>query len=183
MRPIPMQPFHSDRLAYRPFREPDVDAVFAFFGDPEVMRFSAFGPHPDVERTRAFLARQIDHNQRRGFGLWAVVEPETDALIGIAGLTEFNPGEADSDLEIAYRLRRDRWARGYASEAARVWVAKGFADLGVPRIVAVVAPGHVVSKRVLAKVGLRFVEQRTKNGNRVDYLVVERSDRADASSG
>jgi RimJ/RimL family protein N-acetyltransferase len=173
-----MQPFHSDRLCYRPFREVDADAVFAFFGDPEVMRFSAFGVHPDIERTRAFLAHHIDHDRRRGFGLWAVVERETDDLIGIAGLTEFDPGDADSDLELAYRLRRDRWGKGYASEAAHVWVAKGFADLGVPRIVAVVASDHVVSKRVLEKVGMRFVEARTKNGNRVDYMVVRRGDPA-----
>ncbi len=168
-----MQPFNSDRLYYRPFRRADAAAAFAFFGDREVMEYSAFGVHPDIERTAEMLADFIDHNRRRGFGLWAVIERETGELIGMAGLTEFDREESD-DLELAYRFRRDCWGKGYGSEAAAAWVAKGFSTLGLPRIVAVVEPDHVVSKRILEKVGMRFVEQRTLHDKLVDFMVADR---------
>jgi len=166
-----MQPFNSERLFYRPYRRRDAEAAFAFFGDAEVMKYSAFGVHPTIERTAEMLTGLIAHNQRHGFGFWAVVERETGELIGMAGLTEMDEG---GDMELAYRLRRDRWGRGYATEAATAWVAKGFGPLDLPQIVAVVEPDHVVSKHILEKVGMRFVERRTHHGKLVDYMVLER---------
>ncbi|MCZ6454366.1 MAG: GNAT family N-acetyltransferase [Alphaproteobacteria bacterium] len=167
-----MQPFNSERLYYRPYRRSDAEAAFVFFGDPEVMKYSAFGVHPTIERTVEMLADLIADNRRHGFGFWAVVERETDVLIGMAGLTEFD--EEESDFELAYRLRRDRWGRGYGTEAAAAWVAQGFSVLDLPHIVAVVEPDHAVSKIILERVGMRFVEQRTLHGKLVDYMVVER---------
>jgi len=166
-----MQPFNSERLSYRPYRRSDAEAAFAFFGDPEVMQYSAFGVHPTIERTVEMLAGFIADNQRHGFGLWAVVERETGELIGMAGLTEMDEG---GDMELAYRLRRDRWGWGYATEAAAAWVAKGFGPLDLPQIVAVVEPDHLVSKHILEKLGMRFVEPLTKNGKLVDYMVLEK---------
>ncbi len=166
-----MQPFNSERLYYRPYRRGDAAAAFAFFGDPQVMEYSAFGVHATVERSAEMIAGFIAHNRRRGFGFWAVVERETDALIGMAGLAEF---EEESDFELAYRLRRDRWGRGYGAEAAAAWVAQGFSVLELPHIVAVVEPDHVVSKIILERVGMRFVEQRTLHGKLVDYMMVDR---------
>jgi ribosomal-protein-alanine N-acetyltransferase len=166
-----MQPFNSERLTYRPYRRSDAEAAFAFFSDAEVMKYSDFGVHPTIERTVEMLATLIAHHQRRGFGFWAVIERETGELIGMAGLADL---DEDGDAELAYRFRRDRWGRGYATEAAMAWVEKGFFRLGLPQIVAIVEPDHVVSKHILEKVGMRFVEQRTYHGKLVDYMVVDR---------
>ena len=165
-----MQPFNSERLYYRPFRRSDADDAFAFFGDPEVMKYSAFGVHQDLERTAEMLADLIAENRRLGFGLWAVVERETDELIGTTGLTAMDGEDA---LELAYRFRRDRWGRGYGSEAAAAWVARGFSTLRLEKIVAVVEPDQMVSKRILEKVGMRFVEQRILHDKLIDFMAVE----------
>ena len=170
-----MQPFSSARLHYRPFRRVDVEAAFAIFSDPDVMRFSPHGPHRDVARTAEMLARLIDHNRRRGFGFWAVTLPDTEELIGMAGLAEL---DTSGDIELGYRLRRDCWGRGYATEAASAWVGKGFGHLQLARIVAVVEPDNVISKRILERVGMRFVERRTHHGKQVDFMVLERPDHA-----
>jgi RimJ/RimL family protein N-acetyltransferase len=166
-----MQPFNSERLYYRPFRRSDAEAAFAFFGDAAVMKYSAFGVHPTIDRTREMLAGFIAENRNLGLGLWAVIERESDDLIGMAGLTVMDEA---GDLELAYRFRRDRWGLGYGSEAATAWVAKGFNALNLPRIVAVVEPDHVVSKHILEKVGMRFVEQRTLHDKLVDFMVLDR---------
>ena len=166
-----MQPFNSERLFYRPYRRSDAVAAFAFFGDAEVMKYSAFGVHPMIERTIEMLADLIAYHRNHGFGLWAVIERESNELVGMAGLAEF---DGLGDMELAYRLRRDRWGRGYATEAAAAWVAKGFGALGLPKIVAVVEPDHAVSKHILEKLGMKFVEPRTQHGKLVDYMVLER---------
>ncbi len=169
-----MQPFYSERLYYRPFRRSDAEAAFAFFGDPEVMEYSAHGVHATIDQTQEFLRLFIAHHRRRGFGIWAVIERETNELIGMAGLIELDEDGESDDLELAYRLRRDRWGRGYATEAATAWIAKGFSTLGLGRIVAIVEPSHTVSKHILEKVGLTFVEQRTYHYKLVDYMVLDR---------
>jgi RimJ/RimL family protein N-acetyltransferase len=172
-----MQPFNSERLYYRPFRRSDAEDAFAFFGDAEVMKYSAFGVHHTLERTEEMLAGFIAENRRLGFGLWAVIERESDELIGMAGLTVMED-DGGGDLELAYRFRRDRWGQGYGSEAATAWVETGFFKLGLERIVAVVEPDHVVSKHILEKVGMRFVEQRTLHDKLVDFMVVDRPEQA-----
>ena len=166
-----MQPFNSERLSYRPYRRSDAEAAFAYFGDPEVMKYSDFGVHPTVSRSVEMLTTLIGHHKRRGFGFWAVVERDTGELIGMAGLADL---DEDGDVELAYRFRRDRWGRGYATEAATAWVEKGFTALELPQIVAIVEPDHAVSKHILEKLGMRFVEQRTYHGKLVNYMIVER---------
>ena len=54
-----MQPFNSERLSYRPYRRSDAEAAFGFFGDAEVMIYSAFGVRPAIERTVEMLAALI----------------------------------------------------------------------------------------------------------------------------
>ena len=86
-------------------------------------------------------------------GAWGVWERATGELVGACTL--FFAREHD-EWELAYMLRRDRWGRGYASEAARACVLHGFGVLGLDRIVADVDPANVASVRVLEKAG--FVE-------------------------
>jgi RimJ/RimL family protein N-acetyltransferase len=84
----------------------------------------------------------------------AVWERETGQLVGDCSLhfdTTFGA------WELSYGFRRDRWGRGYASEAARACVAYGFDELGVEKIVADVDPANEASARVLEKCGFERV--------------------------
>ena len=58
--------------------------------------------------------------------------------------------------ELGYRLRRDAWGKGFASEGARALVARGFAEMGLERIVATAMTVHGASRRVLEKAGLAY---------------------------
>ena len=83
-------------------------------------------------------------------GTWGVWELETGELVG--DCTLFFAAEHDA-WELAYGLRRDRWGRGYATEAAQACVRHGFDELGLDRIVADVDPANAASVRVLEKCG------------------------------
>jgi len=85
---------------------------------------------------------------------WGVWERATGALVGDCTLFF---AEEHGEWELAYGFRRDRWGRGYASEAAAACVRHGFAVLGLDRIVADVDPANPASVRVLEKCGFVHV--------------------------
>ncbi len=153
-----MQPLKTDRLELRTFHVDDVEAAFGFFGDPAVMRFSLNGPHASRKPTEDFIHTNINRQVRLGFSIWAILERVSGDLIGMCGLAEF--GHGVPGIELAYRLRHDRWGRGYASEAGRAAVAYAFGGLGLDRLIAAVERGNTPSIHALEKCGFGLVEDR-----------------------
>ena len=84
--------------------------------------------------------------------VWAARETRSGAFLGWFSLRRVREGVA----ELGYRLRRDAWGKGFASEGARALVAMGFAEMGLERIVATAMTVHGASRRVLEKAGLAY---------------------------
>jgi [ribosomal protein S5]-alanine N-acetyltransferase len=147
--------FRSERLSFRPFTLSDAVAAFEIFGDAEVMRYSVSGQDQNLEATAARVERYARQNALSGFAPWAIVETASEAVVGLCGLMRVKGG---NDVEIAYRLRRDCWGKGIATEAATAWLDCGFSQLRLPRIVAFVDSANTPSVGVLVKIGMRFVE-------------------------
>ena len=166
-----MQPIITRRLTLRPFVREDEEAAFAFFSDPAVMRFSLNGVHASRKPTEDFILANIIRQTRTEFSIWAVEEQSSGHVIGMCGLAEF--GHGISGIELAYRLRRDRWGQGYASEAAESTVEYAFAELQLGRLIAAVEPANVVSVRVLEKTGFSRVLRRSIAGK--DAFVFEQT--------
>ena len=137
----------TERLVLRQFTLADVDAHHGQVGgDPRV---TWSGQARTLAQTRERIAGYIADWDAREFGMWAVVDRETDAVIGHAGL---QPLEDTGQVEIGYYLGHGAWGRGLASEAGRAVVSH--ADrIGLAEIVAVVRPENAASQRVVAKLG------------------------------
>ena len=161
----------TPRLLLRPWADHDLAAAAALYGDPEVMSFIGAGQPLTLQATAAALDRWSRHEAEHGFTLWAAVERATGELVGDCGLIHLDGGP---EIEVGYRLRRDRWGRGYATEAARACVAHGFGALGLDRICGVTHPGNVASQRVLAKCGMTDLGIAFYYGQTVRYFAVER---------
>jgi RimJ/RimL family protein N-acetyltransferase len=75
------------------------------------------------------------------------------------GWFHFRPakGAPAEEIELGYRLRKSAWGKGYATEGSRALIQKGFAELGVQRVVASTMVVNVASRRVMEKAGLKFV--------------------------
>jgi len=80
----------------------------------------------------ATLERYAREQESRGFSFWAVVERDGGYVIGDAGFGVFRQ---TGDVELGYTLKRDRWGRGYATEAARACLEAGLARLDVAAVV------------------------------------------------
>ena len=155
----------------RPFEADDTTAAFAIFGDPAVMQYSLAGVHTSLDQTAAFLASRNAYAATHGHGFWALTERDSGALVGMCGLELIRDAGV---IELAYRLRRDRWGQGYASEAAAAWLARGFAELALERIVAFIEPANTASARVAVKIGMQRVRRTRYHGVPVDLFAIDR---------
>lgn len=96
------------------------------------------------------------HTTQHGFGPWAVVRRGTGDFLGATGLsipafeTTFTPC-----VEVAWRIARPYWGRGYATEAARAALQYGFKELKLGEIVAFTSLLNTPSIRVMQKIGMK----------------------------
>ena len=148
----------TTRLALRKLTAADAPLLTELDGDPDVMRYLTGGrPTPAAEIRERVLPRMLAAYRRPpGWGWWAAQRRDDGAFLG---WFEFRPTtEGDHrEVELGYRLRRAAWGDGYATEGARALVDKGFAELGVARVVATTMAVNRGSRRVLEKAGLRYV--------------------------
>jgi ribosomal-protein-alanine N-acetyltransferase len=161
------------RLRIRPWTLDDAEAAFAIYGDPEVARYlgSPNGPDKSVEESRSILERVIArYAQTPGMGFWAVVEKATGDVIGGAILA---PLQGDLGIEVGYHLGRRFWGQGYATEIARGCLRYGFEQLRLDRIIAIVFPANLASRRVLEKAGLTFERPIVYAGFELDLFGIE----------
>ena len=143
----------TDRLVLRPWRDADRAPFAALNADPQVMQFF---PKPLTRaESDALAGRMREHFARHGFGFWAVEAPGVADLVGALGLVvpsfeaPFTPC-----VEIGWRLARDYWGRGYATEGASAALAFGFERLGLEEIVSFTVPANLPSRRVMERLGM-----------------------------
>ncbi|MEU7478828.1 GNAT family N-acetyltransferase [Lentzea sp. NPDC042327] len=132
-----MERLRTERLTLRPLTESDVDDLRRLHADPDVMRF--LDPAP------------VGHYLAGGFH--AAVERRTGRWLGWFELGDTGAGV----FELGYRLRRDCWGRGYATEGAGALVEHAFRARGAQRVVATTMAVNAGSRRVMRKCGLRYV--------------------------
>ena len=143
----------TERLLLREFVPGDADALAAVISDPETMRFY---PAP---RDRAGVESWIERNRRRyrddGHGLWAMIWRSSGGVIGDCGLTRQTVDGVD-EIEIGYHVRRDLWGQGLAPEAAGACRDYGFERLSAERLISLIRPQNLPSRRLAEKVGLSW---------------------------
>ena len=148
----------TEHLVLRRFTADDVENLVELDSDPEVMHYITGGrPTPRDEIENEVLPAFLGHYERyAGYGFWAAIEKSTGRFLGWFHLRPEHDAPPD-EVELGYRLRRSAWGKGYATEGSRALVQKGFAELGVRRVVASTMVVNVASRRVLEKAGLKFV--------------------------
>lgn len=142
----------TDRLLLRMFRQSDLDSYADMCADPETMRYIGDGQPQDRPAAWRVMAVIVGHWSLLGYGLWAVEERSSGALVGRVGC--WNP-EGWPDLEIGWTLHRSFWGRGYATEAARAALHFAFTELGRPHVVSLIHPDNARSIRVAERLGER----------------------------
>tara|TARA_B100000029_G_C17495817_1_gene930804 strand:+ start:61 stop:579 length:519 start_codon:yes stop_codon:yes gene_type:complete len=165
----------TKRLVLRRFENTDVDELTEVLEHPEVMEFSPSGP---IDRTT--VAKTIQkfevHWKTWGFGQCAVAHKKDQKVIGYCGLTRFSNIDGEAEDEIGYRLNRNYWGQGYATEAAQAIQTYGFTVVGLKRMVSMIDHNNVRSIRVAEKIGLHYEKDAVIDGYVDQIYVIEQQD-------
>jgi RimJ/RimL family protein N-acetyltransferase len=143
----------TSRLILRKFNESDVDPLLGFRGDPEVMRFSITGPETREGIQTKYLPSCLRRYTRDGLGQWAVVRKSDGICVGECGIC-VQEADGEREFEISYRMRRDCWGKGLATEAARACRDYGFKEAGLRRLISIIESENAASIRVAEKLGM-----------------------------
>ncbi|GHD10743.1 GNAT family N-acetyltransferase [Tianweitania populi] len=149
-----MKPLRTKRLILRNWEERDRELFHEINSDPEVMRF--FPMRRDRSAADAVMDRLQSEIERDGYGFAAVELAQTGECIGFVGIRK-DPRilrVSPDATEIGWRLKRNLWGKGYATEAAREWLRFGFQDLSLEEIVSFAVANNTWSLAVMERIGM-----------------------------
>ena len=158
----------TSRLLLRKFNENDLEPLLAIRGDPAVMRFSVSGPETREDIQTRYLPACLKRYSRDGFGQWAVVRKSDRVCVGECGIC-VQEVEGAREFEISYRMRRDCWGSGLATEAARACRDYGFNQAGLRRLISIIESENLASIRVAEKIGMTL--QKRASFHKIPVLI------------
>jgi len=144
----------TSRLRLEPMTDAHFDGLYAMNSDAAVMRYIT-GKPDTPENTREMIERVKERWALYGFSWWTFFEIETGEIIG-AGCIQHLGRDPANPHEIGWRLRQDKWGKGFASEAARRMASFAFDDLNAPLLCAVCQPENRASSHVMEKLGMAY---------------------------
>ena len=138
------------RLILREFQDEDIGRLAELMANRDFMRFS-LGPYTR-EQTQTALQKFLSWNQAGLPSQFAVVIRENKNLLGYCGF--LRPPEVPEEVEIGYRLDPPYWNRGLITEAACAVRDYAFLDLKLPRVISLIHPENIPSRRVAEKIAM-----------------------------
>lgn len=144
----------TDRLVLRAWRDEDIAPFHRICSDSEVM--ATLGPPLSRDETAALVARMQGLQGEFGHCFWALERRADARLIGWCGVIRGSVGPVEGKPEIGWRLARDTWGQGFASEAARASIAWAFANLADGAVWAITSVGNVRSRAVMERLGMQY---------------------------
>ena len=147
----------TPRLILRPFQDEDIGRLAELMANRDFMRFS-LGPYT-CEQTQAVLQKFLTWNHARLPSQFAVVLRENNDVLGYCGF--LHHPEMPEEVEIGYRLDPAYWNRCLITEAARAVRDYAFVDLKLPRVISLIHPENIPSRRVAEKNGMTLERETT----------------------
>jgi RimJ/RimL family protein N-acetyltransferase len=158
-----MDEFSTKRLVAERLREHHLADLVELHLDAEVSRYLGGVRSPEV--TKTYLAVNMAHWDRHGFGLWAL-RTRDGVFAGRAGLRRILVDDTD-EIEIFYAFRRGLWGQGLASEIATALTDIGLSQLELPSLIGLVFVENAASRRVLEKSNYVLEKGTTHRGEDV----------------
>ncbi|MFF2090039.1 GNAT family N-acetyltransferase [Paenibacillus sp. NPDC058174] len=152
-----MMYIETSRLLLREWEETDLESFYQLNADETVMTF--FPKTLSMEETNLFYQSIVSEFKQCGFGLYAVEVKENKEFIGFIG---FHRAAFEADftpcIEIGWRLKKEAWGKGYATEGAKACLQYGFDTLGFKDVYSFTADLNHPSKSVMTKIGMSFIK-------------------------
>jgi RimJ/RimL family protein N-acetyltransferase len=141
---------HTARLVLTPIEEPDLAPLHAHWNDPQVARWLWDANPVPLQTVANLITRSASTFQTDAWGLWALRPTHQASLIGVCGLSPFQPAPG---IELLYSLAPTHWSRGLATEATTAVLAYAFDTLALPEVLATTDDANHPSIRLLTRLG------------------------------
>ena len=147
----------TKRIYLRRFTIDEADLLFQLDGDTDVMKYITLGiPRTMDEVIEKSMPRILkSYQDKSDFGIFAAYLINSEKYIGWFQFEKDK--EFEDSIEIGWRLKKQYWGNGYATEVATV-----LCDLGIKMGKTIVARAmieNLASIRVMEKAGLKFAKE------------------------
>jgi len=141
----------TQRLKLREFNQNDLDDLAAMVADENQMRF--YPRSKTRDEASAWISRNLALYKEYGFGFWLIESLPTSGFLGYCGIRPLAL-EGASEIEIGWHTKKTFWNQGIATEAATAARELAFRRFGLSRLVAIIHPDHIASRRVAENIGM-----------------------------
>ncbi len=171
----------TERLLLRPVRQKDLEALHAFWIEPEVRRYLWDDKIISKAAVADIIASSEHAFEQFGYGFFTLaVKNEPELLMGFCGNRLF---EDQVQVELLYGILPDYWGKGLGSEAARAVLRYDFEQCGLDNIIAATDTPNQRSVRVLQRLGMSFLERREWHGLDTVFYNLSKGDFEEIESG
>jgi RimJ/RimL family protein N-acetyltransferase len=150
----------TERVSLRQYQPEDFDRLVELNSDPEVMKYLGGLVANTVEDTKIGVERTLQYQKQFNFMLGVFTAEINGEFIGWFLLRpDRRTLDNTKELEVGYRLKKKFWGQGYATEVSSGLIKRAFEELDAEIVFGLVSPPNIASRKVLEKVGLRFIRE------------------------
>ena len=154
----------SNRLKLRQWKDSDLITFAKLSADQEVMRFYPSTLNKNESDDLACKIKGLI--AKRGWGFWAVEELKTEKFIGFVGLHEPTYDlPVTPCVEIGWRLAKEYWGKGYATEASNISLDFAFNKLNLDKIYSFTSVANIKSRAVMERIGMVNINKNFEHPN------------------
>lgn len=156
----------TKRFYLRDIEPFDAQDIFILDSDPDVHEFLGKKPITSLAEAKKIIDYVRKQYKNYGIGRWAIIDKKTKAFVGWCGLKYEKVLRSDFNYyDLGYRLKKQYWGNGIATETALAVIDYGFNHLNLDQIGGAADANHIASNKILQKVGLKFVDTFTYNSS------------------
>lgn len=164
----------TERLYLRRLTESDANDLFELDSNPKVHKYLGNNPVKSIEESQNQIKNVLKQYEEFGIGRLAMINKETNEFIGWSGIKFERELRKEFDYyDLGYRLKEICWGHGYATEAAIGSLEYGFNELRLNEINACADVNHVVSNKILKKIGFITDGTFTFEGSLINWYFLK----------
>jgi len=153
-----------------------MEDMLELHSDPEVHQYlgnKTINSLEEIKKIIDFLKQQYGKYK---VGRWAMIDKNSYEFIGWTGI-EYVTKEINGHknfYDLGYRLKKQYWGKGYATESAIASIEYAFNQLQANQVYAMADCKNKGSNNILTKVGMRFIESFDFEGVKYNWYKIEK---------
>ncbi|MFZ6010635.1 MAG: GNAT family N-acetyltransferase [Bacteroidota bacterium] len=160
----------TQRLILRPTTADDSDRLFEMFTDAHIRKYLFDDVILSRDQVEEFLNISIKSFQAHSYGLWMIIQRDSNIVVGFAGLWNFFE---ETQPQLLYALMPAYTRQGFASEASQAVIDYSFRKLGFDYLVASCDTPNISSHRVAEHIGMKKFKEELINEKMISFFRID----------